>query len=785
VTPSTQVNTQARSTNESGWLDPGVDPENRLGTPFLKHIVTDQKQFWTSPTRFRVKDLKWIAPGIGITAAFIASDSWWSKQVNISHMQTSLHISDYGTYSLIGMGGASFLLGHVTHNDHLAEAGLLSGEAAIDATGVTYLFKEISQRQRPLQGNGNGDFFTGGASFTSEHSAIAWSIASVLAHEYPGWLSQLAAYGLASTVTITRVTAKQHFPSDVVVGSALGWYFGRQVYRAHHDPELGGKPWGGLLEDNTGDEPRNPDMMGSPYVQLDSWIYPALDRLIALGYIRTAHLGIRPWTRMECARMLSEVGERISNDDSSDIVKQTYGELAREFVAEGARWDGSPNLGAEVESIYARVTSISGRPLRDTYHFGQTIINDFGRPYGEGINVISGASTRAVAGPFAFYIRGEYQHAPAISSDGYPVLQAIANADITLPVSNAIAGANQFDLLEATVSLNLHNVQLSFGKQSQWLGIDETGPWLMSNNAEPILMFKIDSVTPFEIPLLSRVLGPARSEFFIGQLDGHEFELNVHTLLGPGGIYPQPYLHGTKITFKPTDNFEFGIGFTAQFVGPGLPFTWHNFFRSIYSHTGGATDPAKRISEAEFSYRIPHLRDWLTVYLDSLVVDEYSPIGSTRPNFSPGLYMPKFPKLHNLELRAEGIKESLYSGFSPGFVYYGLRRYRSGYTNDGELMGNWIGRAGRGGEGWLTYHFRPRSDLQFGYRHQEVSHDFIGGGRMIDYTMRFDLQPTATLSLSTWVQYEQWRFPVLESNRQSDVTASFQLTLSPPWRIRK
>ena len=132
-------------------------------SPFFKHIVSDQKEFWTSPARFRTKDLKWIVPFAGITAGFIASDSWWSKQVNPSHMQTSLHISDYGTYSLIGLGGASFLFGHMTHNDHLQEAGLLSGEAAINATGVTYLFKEITQRQRPLQGNGNGDFFVGGS----------------------------------------------------------------------------------------------------------------------------------------------------------------------------------------------------------------------------------------------------------------------------------------------------------------------------------------------------------------------------------------------------------------------------------------------------------------------------------------------------------------------------------------------------------------------------------------------------------------------------------------------
>ncbi len=193
-------------------LQPGEDPQNRLVSPFVRHIVADQKEFWTSPARFRTKDLKWILPGAGIAAAFIASDSWWAKQVNPTHMQTSLHISDYGTYSLIGLGGASFLFGHMTNNDHLQETGLLSGEAAINATGVAYLFKEITQRQRPLQDNANGDFFKGGSSFPSEHSAIAWSIASVWAHEYPGWLSQIAAYGLASAITVTRVTAQQHFP---------------------------------------------------------------------------------------------------------------------------------------------------------------------------------------------------------------------------------------------------------------------------------------------------------------------------------------------------------------------------------------------------------------------------------------------------------------------------------------------------------------------------------------------------------------------------------------------
>ena len=427
---------EAGSPTDSYWLQPGEDPENRLVSPFLKHLLTDQKQFWTSPTRFQTKDLNWILPGAGVTAAFIASDSWWSKQVPLSHMATSKTVSDYGTYSFIGLSGASFLLGQITHDDHLSEAGLLAGEAAINATAVAYAFREITQRQRPYQGNGHGDFFKGGASFPSEHSAIAWSVASVWAHEYPDWFSQMAAYGLASTVTITRVTAKQHFPSDVIIGSALGWYFARQVYRAHHDPELGGSGWGNFFEEKTGEKVRNPNYMASPYVPLDSWIYPALERLMALGYIQSDVLGMRPWTRMACARLLDDTENFPDNGLEAGQPGRIYAALTHEFRSEIARLDGAANVGARVDSVYTRMMGISGTPVRDGYHFGQTIINDYGRPYWTGFNNITGLSADAEAGPVSIYFRGEYQHSPAMPSESPQTLAATAAADLTPPLAD-------------------------------------------------------------------------------------------------------------------------------------------------------------------------------------------------------------------------------------------------------------------------------------------------------------------------------------------------------------
>ena len=798
VPPDSKKDTDSKVQSEADphTLQPGEDPQNRLVSPFLKHIAMDQKQFWTSPARFRTKDLKWILPGAGITAAFIASDSWWSKQVNTNHMQTSLHISDYGTYSLIGLGGASFLFGHMTHNDHLQEAGLLSGEAAINATGVTYLFKEITQRQRPLEGNGNGDFFKGGASFNSEHSAIAWSIASVWAHEYPGWLSQTAAYGLATAVTITRVTAKQHFPSDVVVGSALGWYFGRQVYRAHHDPEIGGSGWGSSLSEKTGEKTRNPDYMASPYVPLDSWIYPLLQRLIAMGYMQSNMLGMRPWTRMACARMLEEAGDKLRNDGIEEgEAGKIYGTLVAEFAAETARLDGAANVGARVDSIYTRFTGISGTPLRDSYHFGQTITNDYGRPYWEGVNNVAGVSADAELGPLSFYVQGEYQHAPAMPSYPAPVLAATAAADFTPVLPNGTAEINRFQLLDSMASLNVNNVQFSFGQQSQWLGPGEAGPWLLSDNAAPFPAFKIDDIAPHRIPGLSRILGPFRTEFFIGQLSGHHWEqCTVSTcqsypgspgVVGPD-ISPQPFIHGEKISFQPTPNFEFGMGVTAMFGGPGLPVTFGNFFRTFYAHSpNAANNPGKRISAADFSYRLPGLRNWLTIYMDSLVVDEVSPIGSTRASVNPGFYMPRIPKISNLELRMEGFNVSRTKEFPPGFVYSDNRRFLSGYTNDGTLLASWIGRAGRGGQGWLTYSFSPRNKVRVGYRLQTVSPDFIGGGRLADYIARGEFMLGSQMSVSGSVQYEEWLFRLLNPAPQSNVAALLQFTYTPRWSLHK
>src|SRR2546428_10210066 len=160
-----------------GWLMPGTDPNNKLGWPFVKHLASDQKAFWTSGKEISNRGAKTFVPFAAFTGLLIASDSWLSKQVpdKPNQLRRSKNVSDFATYSLVGAAGASFLWGHLTNNDRLRESGLLSGEAAVNSTAVTFALRAIAGRERRLAGEGWGRFFRGGGCFPSAPGTTASS----------------------------------------------------------------------------------------------------------------------------------------------------------------------------------------------------------------------------------------------------------------------------------------------------------------------------------------------------------------------------------------------------------------------------------------------------------------------------------------------------------------------------------------------------------------------------------------------------------------------------------
>jgi hypothetical protein len=547
---------------------------------------------------------------------------------------------------------------------------------------------------------------------------------------------------------------------------------------------------------------------GSVYVPLDYWIYPALDRLHALGYVDTAFLGLRPWTRISIAHMLELSSDRIESDSHNDEARSIYAALVHEFKPDIDRTkDGTPPQ-AELESIYTQMRGISGTPLRDSFHLGQTIVNDYGRPYENGFENYSGFSARAEAGRFSLYFRGETQYAP--SAAGYsPALSAylsncidgipLASFSNTPAASSCVNGVptgpgpqqdtipegpipvtGAVRVMEAVLSYHVLGHEISFGKDDHWLGPDKGASMEWGNNAENIYDFGINRVEPIRVPGLSRFTGPFRYDFFVGSLKGH--------------TYPNdPWVHMEKISFKPTRDLEFGFDRLTVWGGEGHePITIHTFLHSFFSFQNvpgsvkqSKDDPGARYGTFDFTYRLPFLSHWVTLYTDSLVHDDVSPISApSRAGFHPGIYLARVPHFQHLDLRLEGATTDTASASveTGQFLYYETID-RQGPTNKGFLVGDWVGRQGKGGQAWLTYHLSPKEDLQFQYRNAKAAPDFLPGGTtQNDFAFQVVKRVRADFELRGWVQYERWKAPLYESGLQSDTTAAFQVTWFAPER---
>ncbi len=211
-----------------------------MGTA-VKTIGLDEWNILKAP--FQKKALIWDGLVLGATGVLIANDESVAQQVPVSWHQTGVDISNACTYGTAAAAGGIYLTGLFTHDEHAQRTGVLSAEAAIDSFLLYGSMKLIFNRQRPYQ-SVDGKFFYGNfssGSFPSGHAAFTWTLAAVIAHEYPKLPVQLLMYGLATTVATTRVTGGQHFPSDVFVGSTLGYLVGTYVANkdkhAHDHPK--------------------------------------------------------------------------------------------------------------------------------------------------------------------------------------------------------------------------------------------------------------------------------------------------------------------------------------------------------------------------------------------------------------------------------------------------------------------------------------------------------------------------------------------------------------------
>jgi hypothetical protein len=528
------------------------------------------------------------------------------------------------------------------------------------------------------------------------------------------------------------------------------------------------------------------DWSGSVYIPMDSWVYPELTRLYGMGFLDTMFLGMRPYTRRSTLHMLLASQDAIlssDNQEAVEILAKLLGELSAEVP------DDSVSRGAVygVDSSYTRLLGLGGQALRDSYHLGQTIHNDYGRPYETGFNALTGASTTEEWGPLSLYVRGEYQHAPSATVN-YPVplLNTLfIHDEIPFPYTGpldiypvgAIAAQNPFRLVEAYGSVHVLGHEISGGKTDAWLGPGAGSSMAWSNNAENIYSFRINRVEPLNIPYVSKVTGALRYDFFVGSLKGH---LNLNS----------PWVHAEMFSFRPTDNFEFAFERTIIWGGEGhTPVTLGTFFHGFFD-TNDTTpaekysrnDPGARYSDFSFSYRLPFVRRYVTLILDSICHDDVTPISAPRrAAYRTGVYISQFPGMRKLDFRAEAVTTDPGVTVSRAgqFNYWEVVQ-KEGYTNKGFIMGDWIGREAKGGQASFTYHLSGQEWIQLEYLNKKIPNDFVPSGTTQNqFKASVVKRLTRDVELNTWIQYEGWKAPAYKPGLQRDTTVSVQLTWYP------
>ena len=116
---------------------------------------------------------------------------------------------------------------------------------------------------------------------------------------------------------------------------------------------------------------------------------------------------------------------------------------------------------------------------------------------------------------------------------------------------------------------------------------------------------------------------------------------------------------------------------------------------------------------------------------------------------------------------------------------------RQGYTNKGQLFGDWMGREGKGGQAWLTYHISGNEWIQVSARNQKVSKTFIPGGTTLN---DIDFQAVKRIGkdfeINGQFTYEHWLAPIYPSGtptypgtQQTTTATTIQLTWYPKSKL--
>jgi len=234
--PTTLEPSAPLSTEADGWVQSfqsmGQDALNVLEAPFV--LSRSQQLLALGATGVVVSATSTLDRPVyeglqnrsgftGSTTGLLAAPGRWYDRVGPDR-------AALGTASVLAAGGLAL------QRRSWTRTSVRVLEAVAYTKLVTGFAKGLVSRSRPFVGSGpfSGEpgTFDGAHTHTSMpsgHTARAFAIASVLAHQANRWYVSVPAFGLAGSVGMERVRSGDHWLTDVVVGGALGYFIGRVV----------------------------------------------------------------------------------------------------------------------------------------------------------------------------------------------------------------------------------------------------------------------------------------------------------------------------------------------------------------------------------------------------------------------------------------------------------------------------------------------------------------------------------------------------------------------------
>lgn len=400
----------------------------------------------------------------------------------------------------------------------------------------------------------------------------------------------------------------------------------------------------------------------SSLVSLDSWVYPALDKLSGLGLIDSALLGARPYTRLEAARQLDEAMSAAECTSTQPVITELLHRLQTELSDSLAQLHGEASSSGYVKPmrqldfvyIYrdGADSTIAGNGI-DAHQFSLTY-NNGGMTYADGSNA-------------RLRLLGDARIGDFVQFDWEPIL--ISNSD------------DSFDLRwqQLRVAIGIGAFELSVGRQSLWWGQGHHGSLVLTDNAKPFDMVRITNPSPILLPWFLKYLGPFRVDLFWSRMEKDR-------------VVPEPYFGGMRINIKPMPWVEIGASRAVMFGGEGRPdVDWKDFLTIIGgSNLKGGEDTSNSVAAIDMRLRLP-VFSGLEIYGEYGGEDE---AGHFLANSAwlAGIYLPQVEPTGRLSLRFEYADLSKIDDNSPPWYRHGI--YRSGYTYNGRILGHHVGGAG-------------------------------------------------------------------------------------------